>query len=290
MALKNSSALLAVLLAAAPAMSFAQTAETPATPVTEAPVTEAPATEAPATQAPATEATTTEAPATEAPATTTPAAETPAAETPAAETPAAETPATPAAQAPAAAAPAAESPAQPMPMIAPNAESAQVGQAYQKEVFGDWQMRCLKTELSSDPCELFQELKNAQGTPISQVTFSAVEAGDVVSIATVMMPLETDLLQGLTMQIDTGKEQKIPFATCVPVGCMARIALSNNDLGLFKRGNEAKITVMPFLAPPEAKETVALSLKGFTAGIDAVTTANKAANEAAKAAGATQGN
>lgn len=162
--------------------------------------------------------------------------------------------------------------------------SAQPGQAYARETFGDWQMRCLKTPLEADPCELFQELKNQQGTAISQVTFSAVEAKDVTAIATVMMPLETDLLQGLTMQIDSGKEQKIPFATCVPMGCMARIALTDADLTLFKRGNAASMSVLPFLAPAEAKETVALSLKGFTAGMDAVTAQNKKAAEAAKAA------
>lgn len=259
MALKNTSALLAVLLATTPVMGFAQTATE--TPATEAPATEAPATEAPATEAPATEAPASEAPATEAPATEAPAAEAPAVEAPAA-------------------APAAEAPAM-LPQIAANAEAAAPGQAYVKQDFTDWQMRCLKTELDSDPCELFQELKNAQGTPISQVTFSAVDAGDITAIATVMMPLETDLLHGLTMQIDTGTEQKIPFATCIPVGCMARIALSEKDLGLFKRGKAAKMSVLPFLAPPEAKENLNLSLAGFTAGMDAVTAANKAAAAAA---------
>lgn len=262
MALKNTSALLAALLAAAPALSFAQTA----TPAPEAPATEAPATEAAAPEATATE--------------------TPATETPAADAPATEAPAqTPATEATAAEAPAAQAPeAVPASSIAASAEAAQPGQAYEKETFGDWQMRCLKTELEADPCELFQELKNQQGTAISQVTFSAVEAKDVTAIATVMMPLETDLLQGLTMQIDTGKEQKIPFATCVPMGCMARIALTDADLTLFKRGNAAKMSVVPFLAPPEAKENVSLSLSGFTAGMDAVTAQNKKAAAAAKAA------
>lgn len=267
MALKNTSALLAALLAAAPALSFAQTA----TPAPEAPATEATSTEAPATEAAATQAPAADAPASEAPTTETTATEAPAAETPAADAPA---------QAPAAQAPEAA----PASSIAASAEAAQVGQAYEKEAFGDWQMRCLKTELEADPCELFQELKNQQGTAISQVTFSAVEAKDVTAIATVMMPLETDLLQGLTMQIDTGKEQKIPFATCVPMGCMARIALTDADLTLFKRGNSAKMSVVPFLAPPEAKENVTLSLSGFTAGMDAVTAQNKKAATAAKAA------
>ena len=50
-----------------------------------------------------------------------------------------------------------------------------------------------------------------------------------------------------------------------------------------KAGAAAKITIVPFVAPDEKVE-LTLSLKGFTAGYEAVTAANEAADAAARAA------
>lgn len=249
------SAILAALLASAPVSGFAQDTKPAENQPTQTQTAEAPAEEAKPAEAPAQ-----------------------------ADAAQEKAPADAANQAPAAA-----PSAVPMPGIATSAENAQLGQPYIKQTFDDWQLRCLKTDTGADPCELFQELKNSQGSPISQVTFSTIESKDIVAVASVMMPLETDLLQGMTMQIDSGKEQRIPFATCVPQGCLARIAMTDNDLNLFKKGGKATLTVQPFMAPPEAKENVTLSLKGFTAGMDAAAASYKEAMKAmAEAQKATQ--
>ena len=55
-----------------------------------------------------------------------------------------------------------------------------------------------------------------------------------------------------------------------------------------KSGANAMITIVPFVAPDEKVE-LTVSLKGFTAGFDAVVAANDKADAAAKEAAATEG-
>ena len=40
-----------------------------------------------------------------------------------------------------------------------------VGQAYKKEDFGAWTLRCVRTEEGVDPCQLFQLLLGPDGSP-----------------------------------------------------------------------------------------------------------------------------
>ena len=53
----------------------------------------------------------------------------------------------------------------------------------------------------------------------------------------------------------------------------------------FKKGANATMTIVPFVAPDQKVE-LKVSLKGFTAGLDAVAAANKLADAAAAAAAA----
>lgn len=200
------------------------------------------------------EATTTEAPAAEAAA---PAAEAPAADAPATEAPAAEAPAgeTAAAEAPA------ESNGDPQP-----------GQSYIRESFGDWSMRCIKTPDDQDPCELYQLLRDADGGAVAEASVVPVE-GEVQAIVTFVAPLETDLQQGLRMQIDTNPVVGYPFMVCAQIGCISRVGLNEAELGAYKRGNAGSITLQPFGVSPERAVKLNVSLKGFTAGLDAVTKA-----------------
>jgi invasion protein IalB len=83
------------------------------------------------------------------------------------------------------------------------------------------------------------------------------------------VPLETSLPAQVTVAIDGGAGKRYPFAFCNPVGCYARVGLTDADISAYKRGNEAKITIVPALAPDQ-KVVLNLSLEGFTAAYDKV--------------------
>lgn len=178
-----------------------------------------------------------------------------------------ETTTAPAADAPAATAPAAAEAAPPAPVTK---ETAQVGQPYIAAEFDLWQQICEKTEAGNDPCQLFQLLRDAEGNSVAEFSIFALPAGgEAVAGATIVAPLETLLTQGLTIAVDASPAKVYPFTFCTQGGCAARVGFTAEELAQFKKGAKATMTLVPAAAPDE-KVSLDLSLKGFTAGYDAV--------------------
>tara|TARA_B110000114_G_scaffold100039_1_gene105332 strand:+ start:247 stop:813 length:567 start_codon:yes stop_codon:yes gene_type:complete len=145
-----------------------------------------------------------------------------------------------------------------------------LGDYYDKGQFGDWTLRCVKTEGPVDPCQLFQLMLNAPGTPVAEFNLNIIEAnGVVVAGANVITPLETLLTAQLKIQIDDTNAKAYPFAFCMQMGCVARIGLTQEDLAGYRAGNAATVTMVPAGAP-NRQEILKLSLKGFTAGHNAL--------------------
>ncbi|WP_126155291.1 invasion associated locus B family protein [Paracoccus haematequi] len=206
-------------------------------------------------------------------ATPAPAAETPAAETPAADAPAASE--APAAEAPEPAADAAttDAPASDSPAAAPAADAdagPQVGQYYAKETHQDWTTRCIKAEQGKDPCELYQLLKDGEGNSVAEMTLIPLRNGEVAAGATLIAPLETDLIQGLGFAVGTAEPRGYPFNFCAPVGCVSRMGFTAAELDALKRGANATVTLLPFGGDRENPVRLTLSLAGFTAAFDAL--------------------
>lgn len=179
-----------------------------------------------------------------------------------ADTPAATAPAADAATPPAAGAPAAGA--------APAPAADQVGAYYNKSTHDAWLLRCLKTQDGKDPCELYQLLKDQAGKAVAEVSVIPF-TGEAAAIINFVAPLETDLQAGLGLQIDAGKNNAYPFLVCAPVGCVSRIGLTEAELGRFKNGNKATVSLLPFGADPKANLVkLDMSLKGFTAGFNAL--------------------
>ena len=151
-----------------------------------------------------------------------------------------------------------------------------VGQPYTKEIIGDWEMRCIKAEEGAkDPCQMYQLLDDGDGTPVAEFSlFRLPDGGKAKAGATVVVPLETSLPQQLTITVDGSSSRRYPYAFCNPVGCYARIGLTADDLAGFKRGNTAMITILPAVAQDQKVE-LPLSLTGFTAAYDQVSTAQQ---------------
>ncbi|WP_212523245.1 invasion associated locus B family protein [Actibacterium sp. MT2.3-13A] len=146
-----------------------------------------------------------------------------------------------------------------------------VGTTYVKEEHGDWQLRCVHApEGQTDPCQLYQLLSDAENNPTAEISVFAVngEQGAVAG-ATIATPLETLLTQQLRLAVDAGKAKVYPFTWCSQAGCFARVGFTAEDLAALKGGSKATLTIVPMAAPDQTVD-LDISLKGFTAGFDAV--------------------
>lgn len=173
--------------------------------------------------------------------------------------------------APAAPADAAAQPAAPATDAAADpAAPGDIGKPYVAEKFGDWDLRCIRTEDGADPCQLYQLLKEKNsGNPVSEITLVNLPEGSKVAVgATIITPLETLLLEQLSFAIDTNKPVTYPFSFCTQMGCVARLGLTTEEVDKLKKGKSATITVVP-VANPNAKVIVDVSLNGFTKALEA---------------------
>jgi invasion protein IalB len=162
-----------------------------------------------------------------------------------------------------------------------------IGSTYRAANFEAWEQRCVKTESGADPCQLYMLLKDEKGNAVAEFTMFGLPEGSegpAVAGATFIAPLETLLTAGMLLQIDTSKPKAYPFSFCATVGCVARIGFTAEEVAQMKKGANAVITIVPFVAPEE-KVKLTASLKGFTAGFEAVNAANVKADAAAAAAG-----
>ncbi|MGR3321227.1 MAG: invasion associated locus B family protein [Pseudooceanicola sp.] len=149
----------------------------------------------------------------------------------------------------------------------------EVGQPYTKEETGDWQLQCVKSETDEDPCQLYQLLEDETGNPVAEFSlFRLPEGGQAAAGATVVVPLETSLIEDLRIGVDGAQGKRYRFSFCSPVGCFARIGLTQQDVDAMKRGQTATITIVPWTAP-DMKVNLEMSLIGFTAGLEKVTVA-----------------
>ena len=147
-----------------------------------------------------------------------------------------------------------------------------VGQAYKKEDFGAWTLRCVRTEEGVDPCQLFQLLLGPDGSPVAEFTMINLQPSEnIVAGANVVTPLETLLTSQLIIKVGDKMNQTYPFSFCVEIGCVARVGFSSTDLENYKKGNSAVITIVPANAP-DSPQNLTLSLKGFTDGYTALRT------------------
>jgi invasion protein IalB len=151
-----------------------------------------------------------------------------------------------------------------------------IGSIYVAEVHGDWEQRCVRAADGADPCQLYQLLRDEENNPVAEFSLFGLPAGgEAAAGATVIVPLETLLTEQLVIAIDNGQARRYPFAWCSQIGCIARIGLTAAEVDGMRKGNEARVIIVP-AAAPDKKVILKVSLKGFTAGLKAVDAANAA--------------
>jgi invasion protein IalB len=150
------------------------------------------------------------------------------------------------------------------------------GSQYTAARFDAWEQRCIRTEDGSDPCQLYQLLKDKEGNSVAEISmFDLPKGSQAAAGATIVAPLETLLTENLTLQIDGSAKKVYPFTWCSQLGCVARVGFTPAEVDQFRKGAKAVVTIVPVVAPDQ-KVTLDISLKGFTAGYEAVKTANAA--------------
>ena len=159
-----------------------------------------------------------------------------------------------------------------------------IGSVYAAGTHGDWELRCVRTEDGADPCQLNQMLVNPEGSSMAEITlFNLPEGGEAVAGATIVTPLETLLTQAITLQVTGRQAKRYPFTFCAQIGCIARVGFTAEDVEAFRKGAEAQMTIYSIQAPNQPF-TATMSLKGFTAGYEAMLEANAKAGAAGAAA------
>jgi invasion protein IalB len=155
-----------------------------------------------------------------------------------------------------------------------------VGEAYTRETFGDWSMRCLNAAEGPDPCQLYQLLFDAEGNSVAEISmFPLPEGSRAAAGATIVAPLETLLTEQVVISVDGGTAKTYPFTFCNQGGCVARVGFTAEDIAAFKAGGAANLRIVPAVAPDQVVDLV-ISLVGFTAGYDfQVTSADETAAE-----------
>lgn len=158
-----------------------------------------------------------------------------------------------------------------------------LGSVYVDAEFTDWELRCVRSEAPIDPCQLYQLLDDGQGNPIAEINIFPLIGQEAAAGATVVTPLETLLTENLRMSVDGGAAKVYPFSWCSQVGCFSRLGLSNEDIASFRRGNVARLSIVPVVAPDQ-RVNLEVSLSGFTAAFNAATEKVEEAAAAAQAA------
>jgi len=141
---------------------------------------------------------------------------------------------------------------------------------YVKGTYDDWTLRCVHAKDGSDPCELYQLLKDDKGNSVAEITMVNLPDGGQAAIgSTVVVPLETLLPAQMQLSLDGAKAKVYPFTFCASMGCFSRIGFTADEFAAMKKGSAMAVSVVP-VANPKIVVTVKVSLKGFTAATDAL--------------------
>jgi invasion protein IalB len=139
---------------------------------------------------------------------------------------------------------------------------------YIKETYGDWELKCFRTEAGEDPCQMFQLLREETGNPIAEFSiFRLPPEAQAAAGATIVVPLGTLLTEELKISVDGGKAKSYSYRFCSLVGCYAQIGLTEADVAAFRAGAAATLQIVPAQAPDQ-QVNIKASLSGFTAAFE----------------------
>ena len=132
----------------------------------------------------------------------------------------------------------------------------------QQRSFGDWRYDCPQGQ----SCRIYQSLAE-QAEDRAFLTMEVVRRDQGGAFASITLPLGIYLPPGVGLRVDQGLTRELPVTVCLPGGCRVVFALDDELLAAMKRGNRLRLR---FYQGSDDPMEVALSLRGFTAGHEAL--------------------
>jgi invasion protein IalB len=138
------------------------------------------------------------------------------------------------------------------------------------ETYGDWIARCVMRETADGQnirqCSMEQQLtwhdeESRQTQSLLTVTLTPPQANGAA--ITILTPFGLLLDRGIELQIDTDQGFRLPFRTCLSVGCLAQGQLAEEILGQLRAGE--LLTARMVESTGKQLFQIQISLKGFTA-------------------------
>ena len=134
---------------------------------------------------------------------------------------------------------------------------------YIKERFENWSLKCIKTVNSIERCEANQIIFNQKQQPVAEISIIKLPKGQVAAAAaTIIVPLETILSEGLVLAIQELEPKKYQFKFCNSLGCYSQIGLTDDEVEALKRKEKASI-FLKHISSGDQKIVIPMSLDGF---------------------------
>ena len=135
---------------------------------------------------------------------------------------------------------------------------------YIKERFENWSLKCIKTVNSIERCEANQIIFNQKQQPVAEISIIKLPKGQVAAAAaTIIVPLETILSEGLVLAIQELEPKKYQFKFCNSLGCYSQIGLTDDEVEALKRKEKASI-FLKHISSGDQQIVIPMSLAGFT--------------------------
>lgn len=108
------------------------------------------------------------------------------------------------------------------------------------EVFGDWQYECAAHAEGVTQCALVQSIiDTGTGQPMLRLSIARSTVDETVTAST-LLPLGVDLAEGASLQFGT-QRMLLPFRMCLIEGCLARRAVSAQELRYLARAENLTV-------------------------------------------------
>ena len=140
----------------------------------------------------------------------------------------------------------------------------QQAEPYIKERIKDWNLKCIEPIDSIERCEANQIIFNQKQQPVAEISIFKLPKGQIAAAAaTIIVPLETILNEGLVLEMHDLEPKKYQFKFCNSIGCYSQIGLTNDELEALKSKGKASI-FLKHLSSGDQQIVIPISLSGFT--------------------------
>ncbi|PSH66419.1 MULTISPECIES: invasion associated locus B family protein [Phyllobacterium] len=136
--------------------------------------------------------------------------------------------------------------------------------AQQQRAPQGWFKVCSKQE-ENDICNTQNIVTADSGQLLTAVNLIEIKGKINRKIFQVSVPTGRLIAPGVGLQINGGKTQKIEYAICFPDRCISEVALSDELLSSFKKGNQLTLTSVNFQNKPNP---INVALTGFSQAYD----------------------